>query len=276
VSFRFVQFEFAFPLGPADGRYLRRLDAGGEPERVLVVNTIGAPPRPPRRRRRPPRVEDGAPATVPAVRVTVIDPHRFETAGDAERWLERLRRDEDARVGEVASAARELNFLLRAHRAAAADPYARDVVADAATVVRVGYGSGEEVADGRFEAAVEAPPPRRRRRRAEVLAPQERLAATLAGRAPLVPAEELVLRARADLEARRPREAALQARIALEALLAQLRADTDVSALEAHRGAVVDAAGAALDGDLSAELAAAVEAAVAELERAVRRAARRA
>ena len=271
MSFRFVQFEFAFPIGPADGRYLRRLDAGGDPERVLVVRTIGAPPRPPRRRRRAARVEDGAAAAVPTVRVTIVDAHPFESDSEAERWLERLRRDEDARVAEVGVAAGELNFLLRAHRAAAADPHARDVVADAATAVRVGYGSGEEVADGRFEAAVEAPPPRRRRRRTEVLAPQERLAATLAARTPLVPAEELVLRARADLDARRPREAALQARIALEALLAHMRADTDVTELEAHRGAVVDAAGAALDGELSAELAGSVEAAVAEMERTVRR-----
>jgi hypothetical protein len=139
--------------------------------------------------------------------------------------------------------------------------------------VRVGYGSGEEVADGRFEAAFEVGAPRRRRRRAEVLAPQERLAATLAGRAPLVPAEELVLRARADADAGRPREAALQARIALEALLAHLRPHSDVTALEAHRGAVVDAAGAALDGDPPPELAAGVDAAIVEMERAVRRAA---
>ena len=32
--FPFVQFEFAFPLGPADGRYVTRAATGGDPERV--------------------------------------------------------------------------------------------------------------------------------------------------------------------------------------------------------------------------------------------------
>ena len=46
-------------------------------------------------------------------------------------------------------------------------------------------------------------------------------------------AEELVLRARADLNAGRPREAALQARVALEALIAE-----EPGALAEHREAV--------------------------------------
>ena len=53
-------------------------------------------------------------------------------------------------------------------------------------------------------------------------APEERFAALLGGRESPLAAEELVLRARADLDAGRPREAALQARVALEALLAEL------------------------------------------------------
>jgi hypothetical protein len=272
VSFPFVQFEFAFPLGPADGRYLRRIEPGDEPERVLVLRTIGAPPRPPRRRRRPRRTQHADAAPVPTVRATVIRPTAFPSAADAESWLERLRRDDEARGREVADATVELNFMLYAHRAAAADPHARDVAADAATVVRIGYGSGELVADGRYDAAFEVPPQRRKRRRGEVLAPQERLAATLAAREPLVPAEELVLRARADADARRPREAALQARIALEALLAQLGPEADAAALQSHRQAVVDAAGAALDGDPGPQLSAAVNDAIAAMERAVRHA----
>ena len=58
-------------------------------------------------------------------------------------------------------------------------------------------------------------------------APDERFAALLGAREQPLVAEELVLRARMDLDAGRPREAALQARVALEALaepgLAQLR-----------------------------------------------------
>ena len=274
MSFPFVQFEFAFPLGPADGRYLRRVEAGGEAERVMVLRTVGAPQRRRFRRRRPRRVDRAEPAAVPTVRATVIRPAEFVSDDDADGWLARMRRDGEQRELEVADAARALNFMLRAHRAAAADPYVRDVVAEAATVVRVGYGSGEHVADGRFDAAYELPArPQRRPRRAELLQPQERLAATLSARQSLLPAEELVLRARGDLEAHRPREAALQARIALEALLAEL-ADAPVgqsAAIEARRPSVAAAANAALEGDPPGELSAAVEAAVAEMERTLRR-----
>ena len=76
----------------------------------------------------------------------------------------------------------------------------------------------------------------------------------------LSPASELVLRARLDLEAGRPREAALQARIALEAILAELPAgDPARGELEASRAAVADAANAALQGDPPGELRESVE-----------------
>ena len=52
--------------------------------------------------------------------------------------------------------------------------------------------------------------------------PEERYAAILGGRDRGLAGEELVLRARMDLDAGRVREAALQARVALEALLAEL------------------------------------------------------
>ncbi len=139
---------------------------------------------------------------------------------------------------EADAAAVELNWLLRAHRAAAADPSARDVAAAGANVVRIGYGSGEQVADGRFTEAYELPPEddsSKPRRRAAALAPDERLAAILGGRDELLACEELVLRARSDIEAGRPREAALQARIALEALLAEL-GDGDAAARSRRRG----------------------------------------
>jgi Arc/MetJ family transcription regulator len=74
-------------------------------------------------------------------------------------------------------------------------------------------------------------------------------------------AEELVLRARADLNAGRGREAALQARVALEA----------VGGLPEHRDAVGLAANAALAGDLDdGELQALTEA-VKGMEAALRR-----
>jgi len=38
--FIFIQLEFPWALGPADGRYLLRAGAEAEPERVLVLGTL--------------------------------------------------------------------------------------------------------------------------------------------------------------------------------------------------------------------------------------------
>ncbi|HEX8076041.1 MAG TPA: hypothetical protein VF545_13785, partial [Thermoleophilaceae bacterium] len=144
-----------------------------------------------------------------------------------------------------------------------------------ATAVRAGYGTGDEVADGRFTAACELPAASARssvRRRAESLSPDERLAAILSSREEVLACEELVLRARSDLDAARPREAALQARIALEALLAEVpELDGDRRAeLETDRDPVARAANSALRGDLDDGVQAAVAAAVARMEAALR------
>jgi hypothetical protein len=269
--FPFVQFEFAFPLGPADGRYVTRAEAGGDPERIVVLRTVGAPRRS-RLSRRSRRVEGGAePEPVPTARATVIGLRRLESEEQAHAWLDGLARDADALDAEAAAAARELNALLRAHRAAAVDPYVRDVAPLGATAVRIGWGSGDEVADGRFSEARELPPPSPRsrvRRRAEALAPDERLAALLGHREEVMAFEELVLRARADIEAGRPREAALQARVALEAALAELG---DPSELGSARDDVAQAANQALRGDPDPALQRQVEGAVRAIEAALRR-----
>ena len=115
--------------------------------------------------------------------------------------------------------------------------------------MRIGYGSGEEVAAGRYTAArevdVRATGASRRGRRAEELRPQERVAAVLGGRERIDACETLLLRARADLDAGRTREAALQLRVGLEALLVELAGaladpghDEDMATLEARRGEV--------------------------------------
>jgi hypothetical protein len=271
APFPFVQFEFGFPLGPDDGRYLRRAGKDGEPERVIVLSTHGAPQRRLLRGRRPTAVEEVDPAAVPTSRATLIRPDPLPSADEGERWLERLRRDEAALDAEVEDAIRELNSVLRTHRAAAADPYVREVTRAIANTVRVGYGSGERVADGRFAAAYELPEQARRARRAEALAPLERLAAVLSGNAEVSVAEELVLRARIDLDAARPREAALQARIALEALMAEA-SEEDAGMLAPHREAVAAAANAALRGELDDPLEDALRDAVLEMRRTLRRA----
>ena len=213
---------------------------------------------------------------MPTARATLIGAEPFDSREQADAWLEELRGDDQATADTVETAVRALNVVLRAHRAAALDPYARDVSASGALIVRVGYGSGDQVADGRFAAAYELPraatgqPLGRAARRRETLAPQERLAAVLGGRDQVLAGEELLLRARADLDAPRPREAALQARVALEALIAELgREGSDVSELRDARGAVGKAANAALEGDLPDDHAAAVASAVDAMERAL-------
>jgi hypothetical protein len=106
-------------------------------------------------------------------------------------------------------------------------------------------------------------------------APEERFAALVGGRAEVLPAEELVLRARADLNAGRLAEAALQARVAIEALLAARVASLDSgaagSSLGTHRDAIAAAANAALRGEMPGDSAGALEEAVAAMELALKR-----
>ena len=106
-------------------------------------------------------------------------------------------------------------------------------------------------------------------------APEERFAALLGGRDEVLPAEELVLRARADLNAGRIAEAALQARVAIESLLAAHVAAPESgpagASLASHRDAVAAAANAALSGELPGDSAASLEEAVAAMEGALKR-----
>ena len=89
---------------------------------------------------------------MPTSRATIVSAARPLGAAEAGTWLADL--DLDA---EVDSAVAVLNRALRAHRAATADPYVAEVSRERALVVRIGYGSGDEVADGRFGEAVELP-----------------------------------------------------------------------------------------------------------------------
>lgn len=191
----------------------------------------------------------------------------FDSAADADEWL---RINSSELTGDVEDATRELNLVLRSHRAAACDPYARDVRPAQALVVRVGYGDGDQVADGHYTQAVELSKEPPKKRRGEALAPQERLAAILGGRDRLLVGEELLLRARLDIDAGRLREAALQARIALEALLEELD-DKFIEGLRTLRDPLARAANYALEGGLTDEDAAAVVDTVEQMERAVRR-----
>jgi hypothetical protein len=253
-----VQLEFGFLLGPPDGRYLVRPAPDALVESVLVLSTLGAPQRARLGARRPRSIEEADPEPVPTSRATVVSASPLSSPA---AWLAELDRD-----AEIDSALSVVNRALRAHRAATADPYVAEISRERALVVRIGYGSGDEVADGRYGEAIELPRGGRRVKRS-MEAPEERFAALLGGREEIHPAEELVLRARADLNAGRPAEAALQCRVAIEALLASSGADE----LASHREAVAAAANAALSGAVPGQHAAALEDAVTAMERALRR-----
>ncbi len=169
-----------------------------------------------------------------------------------------------------------LEWVLHALRVSTADPDVRAPAREQLLIARVGYGEGEQVADGRWLAARELSAPVPRRRRARLLEPQARLAAALARRSPPLICEDLALRARVDLDHGRERAAALQLRIAVEAALAQLHVDMApdmaerIAQLERQQQAVSAAARAALSGELDAGEREAVAVALTRLEAALR------
>jgi hypothetical protein len=242
-----------------------------ELERILALATLGAPERRLMRGRRGRELEQAGAEPVPTSRATVILPRAFPRDEAAGAWLQGLRADEEERERELTTAVAVLNRALHAHRAARADHAARDVSAASALVVRAGWGAGERVADGRFREGWELPrrasPVRR-----SMEAPDERFAALLGGREVPLACEELVLRARADVDAGRMREGALQARVALEGVLAELPelSRGRRAPLEEARGPMGQAANAALRGPLDAEAAGAVSQAVEAMEGALR------
>jgi hypothetical protein len=238
-----------------------------------VLNTLGAAERRRLKGRRGKKVSEVEPEPVPTARATVIRTEAFESDEEAQAWLERVRRDEATREAETADALRRLNRAIRAQRAAAGDPYLREVSQAQALVVRLGYGAGESVAYGRFAEAWEAPRGRAKVRRS-MAAPEERFAALVGAREETGVAEDLVLRARLDLDAGHLREAALQTRVALEALLAESArelTDRPRAELESAREPVAAAAAAALRGPLDGAASEAVSTAVGHMESALRR-----
>jgi len=249
-----------------------RKDPADEPETVLVLSTLAAPERRRLRGRKGKVVEQASPEAVPTSRATIVRTVPFPTPDHAEIWLAAVRDDDERRESELERSLATLNGALHAYRVSRADPHVRDVGLHQALVARIGFGSGDDAVAGMFKQAWELPRGGIARAKRSMEAPEERFAALLSGRESVLACEELVLRARMDLEGGRNREAALQARVALEALLAELprRPGDRRHELEADRKAVGDAANAALRGDLPDELADALEASVARMESALR------
>ncbi len=263
-------------LGPEPGRYTIREHLGEGARHILVLRTLGAPERRLLARRRPRHAPPGPePEPVPTSRATLVDTQALDGLDAAERWL----RSADLDALATAGVAR-LNRVLQAQRIATADPYAGGVALRLALVVRVGYGLGEQVADGRWDRARELPRESAggalRPGRA-ALSPQERIAAVLGSRDAVLACEELALRARSDVDAERWREAALQLGVAFQAALVELEPWREAAGLSARldelssrRDDVRGAAAAALEGGLDARQIEVVTVALGRLEAALR------
>ncbi|HWF72219.1 MAG TPA: hypothetical protein VG186_02675 [Solirubrobacteraceae bacterium] len=205
-------------------------------------------------------------------RVTVIDVS--EPLGDeaaARTWLDRAGEE------ELAAGLAVINRALHAYRIVTADPYLHEIGREQALVARLGYGAGDEVADGRWSEARELAPALGSRRRSAILEPQARLAAALNGRQRILACEELALRARSDADHGRDREAALQLLVALDAALAELALDPGAESLadrlaelRGRREGVVAAAQSALAGPLDDAARTAVLETLGRLEAALR------
>jgi hypothetical protein len=236
--FLFIQFEFPWELGPPDGRYLMRPHEGAEPERVVVLGTLGASRRAPSRSQRLTEATragsrkrslepEPEPEPVATTRATLVDPVSLSAERQAKAWLAGLDGEQ-----EIRAALAVLNRVLHFHRIAAADPHVHEVAAEQALVIRAGWGEGEQVADGVWAHASElrwrGPSGVRRKRigdRAAALRPQERLAVLLAARGVALLCEDLVLRARVDLDHGRLAHAAIELQGAYAAALAELPAE---------------------------------------------------
>ncbi len=246
--------------------------AGDDPRQVVVIGELDAPRKRRLARRRPrPAAPGAALEAVDVTRATVIATDPLEE-DRAHAWLEEAVRDGSTFADDALAL---LNRAIHGHRLSASDPYVREVSAEMALATRIGYGSGEQVADGDWEEARELPPPAVKR--SVLLVPQQRLAALLSGRDVALACEELALRARLDLDQGRSREGALQLSLALDAALAELegwRASAAVATrldeLRGLREGVAAVAAAALQGGLQPEQEQTIEAALKRLEATLR------
>jgi hypothetical protein len=241
--------EASGPPGPHPPTRAGAETEAAAPEHVVVLNTLGASRRAgargvgggagagtganagrgtltlpgiSARRARRARETTPDPVPVPTSRATIIDPVSVSAERQAQAWLKGLDAERETRAATTV-----LNRVLYAHRVATADPYTHEVDPAQALVIRAGWGEGEQLVDGYWRHALELPwvPTKRAQRRAAALRPQERLAELLGARTRELLCEELVLRARLDLDQGRLAHAAVELDAALGAALRELDAE---------------------------------------------------
>jgi hypothetical protein len=214
---------------PDSARSSTALAAGAVADRgadVLVISQVGAPLLPERRlplrrRARPVRGDDEA-DPVWLTRITYLrGDHVRPDQRSARDALDTVRGDRDLQEELVAVAVLVTNTAIRAHRVAVGDPTLPEIGVAAARRIRIGAGSADEVARGRFADAIALTTPNAADWHSS-MPPAEALSAVLAGRIPLLEADELILRVAGDLGARRTRLAALGLPAAIALLLEEV------------------------------------------------------
>lgn len=214
-----------------------------------------------------------APEPVPVTRAVVIAAEAFTDAGAAADWLRECG-GRDAAADQVEQALELVNHAVSAHRVAAQDPHVRDLTMADVQRVRLGYGTGDDVVEGSWRKALVIPLERAKRKtRGRMLSPQEEMAGMMSGRrAPARPSEELLLRARLDVDRGRLVEGALVLRAAAEAIAAELETEgRDTADASSHREQATGLAQTALAGGLSPEHGDELAQLILTLERVVRR-----
>jgi hypothetical protein len=234
----------------------------GEDLAVVAIKTLGSRPRHARRgRSKKATDEQGEPDPVLITRITVIPADSFPDALAAKRWFSDSSKRDNWKQG-LAYALKLANRVVHAHRVATADPYKRELSIDLAHRIRIGFGTGDQVAEGAWEQAHAIRPGRSKD---SLLDPDPRVAAMLSGRDRARASDDLLLRARIDLDQERHAQAAIQTRAAVQAL--QLEGNTSGNQLER----LELLAGIALKQDLTRQQIEELEQALAELERAAKR-----
>lgn len=220
----FAQLDLPGRLALADGRYVVRPPGDAEAAAdVLAIRTLGAARTRTRLSRgRAVAVEQAPGATpLPLARVTLIKARPFGDEAGASAWLEKVSASEELYRGLAEELGRTLNRALQAQRAASRDPYVAEIHPRQAVAIRFGYGSGNEVADGRWRGARELSA-KQREKLAHAsegdVGPLERVAAVLGARDEVGPAEEMLLAAARALSERRLAHAAVQLAAACEQL----------------------------------------------------------
>lgn len=206
-----------------EGRYLTA-------ERdVLAIEVIEAErARPPRRPRE---------ADEPASRPVAVALATHVRMGDGAQARVASAREHPAEAAAlVADALAVLNVAVRAARAATADPYLVELTAADPRAVRIGTSAPDDMALGRWGAAFEPETARAPRQppRAQTVRVTQEVAESLAGRLRCFEAEELALRALADLAHGRPTAAAHQARAAHVVMRDELGGQGEEPALPAN------------------------------------------